>query len=50
MGVLRMVSRFVKRYVEYRRVGLTRPAAMRLAWMVAWVGALPLNTIEPPRA
>jgi hypothetical protein len=37
-----MLTRFFNRYVEYRRVGLTRPAAARLAWMVAWAGAVPI--------
>jgi hypothetical protein len=43
-----MVSRFVRRYVEYRRVGLNRPAAMRLAWMVALAGVVPVESIQPP--
>jgi hypothetical protein len=47
---MRMVTRFLKRYVEYRRVGLQRPAAMRLAWVVSWAGIVPVKSIEPPAA
>jgi hypothetical protein len=38
-----MVTRFFRRYVEYRRVGLSRPAAFRLAWMVALAGPIPVD-------
>jgi hypothetical protein len=37
-GARTMVSRFFRRYVEYRRVGLPRPSAVRLAWIVAAAG------------
>jgi hypothetical protein len=30
-----MFTRFVDRYLEYRRAGLPRGAAVRFAWMVA---------------
>jgi hypothetical protein len=35
-----MLTRLLNRYLEYRRVGLTRAAALRLAWIVAWAGAV----------
>ena len=40
IGVLESfkMARFINRYVEYRRVGLPRPSAVRLAWIVAAAG------------
>jgi hypothetical protein len=35
-----MVTRFLRHYVDYRRVGLGRLAAWRLAWMVALAGRI----------
>jgi hypothetical protein len=45
-----MMTRFFNRYLEYRRVGLARSAAMRLAWVVAMAGAIPIQTRQqlPP--
>jgi hypothetical protein len=45
-----MMTRFLNRYVEYRRVGLARGAAFRLAWIVAWAGAIPVDTRGSPEA
>jgi hypothetical protein len=42
-----MMTRFFNRYVEYRRVGLNRSAAARLAWLVAMAGAVPIETKRP---
>ena len=44
-----MLTRFVKRYIEYRRVGLTGLAAIRPAWMVAAAG-VPVAGSDPPAA
>jgi len=44
-----MMTRFFNRYVEYRRVGLSRAASLRLAWVVAGVGAIPVETRHPSR-
>jgi len=42
-----MMTRFFNRYIEYRRVGLDRGAAARLAWLVAMVGAVPIKATRP---
>ena len=49
IGVLESfkMARFINRYVEYRRVGLRRVPAARLAWIVAWAGAIVVNTRHP---
>jgi hypothetical protein len=44
-----MMTRFFNRYVEYRRVGLSRSASVRLAWVVAMAGAVPVDTRQPSR-
>jgi hypothetical protein len=44
-----MMTRFLNRYVEYRRVGLARGAAFRLAWVVAWAGAIPIEPRDSSR-
>jgi hypothetical protein len=41
------MARFINRYVEYRRVGLRRIPAARLAWIVAWAGAIAINARHP---
>ena len=52
MGVWRltMMTRFFNCYREYRRVGLGRGSAMRLAWLVAATGVLPLSSRDHPHS
>ena len=38
------MTRFINRYVEYRRVGLSRIAAARLAWIVASASTITIDT------
>jgi hypothetical protein len=45
-----MMTRCFTLYFEYRRVGLGRGAAMRLAWLVAATGAVPLSSRHHPQS
>jgi hypothetical protein len=45
-----MLTRLFSRYVEYRRVGLNRPAAMRFAWMVASTGTIAIIARPPSQS
>ena len=38
------MTRFLNRYVEYRRVGLNRVAAARLAWIVTRASTVVIDT------
>jgi hypothetical protein len=35
------MAQLLKRYVQYRRIGFQRMAALRFAWMVATAGIRP---------
>ena len=41
------MTRFFNRYVEYRRVGLNRKAAARLAWVVTRASMIAIDVRHP---
>jgi hypothetical protein len=40
------MARFLQRYVQYRRVGFGRIAALRFAWLVS-AGSHPVRVVRP---